>query len=75
VIDTIHILLFTQKFANTKRFPKSLDLDNVSLSSGHKNYGNSQPATEILAYSSKFEALVELMKHKNKGLGKVHPWG
>jgi hypothetical protein len=75
ICEIIHILLFIQKFANTKRIPKSLDLDNVTPSSGHKKLGNSQPAAEILAYSSEFEALVELMKPKNKGLGKVHLWG
>jgi hypothetical protein len=69
--ETIHILLFIQKFANTKKIQKSLDLDNVTPSSGHKNCGNSEPAAEILAYSSELEALVELMKPQNKGLGKV----
>jgi hypothetical protein len=66
---------FVQKFAKTNRIPKSLYLDNVTPSSGHKNCGNSQPAAEILAYSSEFEALVELMKPQNKGLGKVQIWG
>jgi hypothetical protein len=75
IYETIYILLFVQNFANTKRVPKSLDLDNVTPSSEHKNCGNSQPAAEILAHSSEFEALVELMKPQYKGLDKVQLWG
>lgn len=75
ICENIHILLFMQKFTNTKRIPKSLDLDNVTPSSGHKNCGNSQLAAEILAYCSELGALVELMKPQNKGVCKVQLWG
>jgi hypothetical protein len=63
----IHLLLFIQKFANTKSIPKNHDLDNVTPSSGYKNCANSQPAVEAMANSSKLETLVELMKPTIKG--------